>query len=190
MNLKEYQIAARSTAVYLDKPGSNMIYPALGLIGECGEVAEKTKKLIRDDDWNMTDDRKAAIAKELGDCMWYCANICCDTNHDIQMIHGMCGYSTIQKIKGLHLLQIVLHINRYANFVAYSLEKWHYQDQCNLTMARNHIGLPNDLSHVLTCIEELARRLGFTLEDIYTANINNLLGRKKRGTIHGDGDNR
>ena len=40
MNFDDYQQEARKTAVYPDV-GSNFWYPALGLAGEAGEVAER-----------------------------------------------------------------------------------------------------------------------------------------------------
>ena len=64
MNFDEYQIAARETAQYPDK-GRNICYPTLGLAGEAGEVAEKVKKLLRDDHGVLTEDRREAL-KGLG----------------------------------------------------------------------------------------------------------------------------
>ena len=55
-----------------------IIYPALGLAGETGEVAEKIKKTIRDNKGVFDDTRKTEIAKELGDVMWYAANLAAD----------------------------------------------------------------------------------------------------------------
>ena len=71
MTFNEYQELAETTAVY---PTSyTLIYPALGLAGETGEVVEKVKKLVRDS--NMIADEKFAegIKKELGDVLWYVA---------------------------------------------------------------------------------------------------------------------
>ena len=46
MNFTEYQELAKKTAIYPSR--FFRVYPALGLCGEAGEVAEKIKKSIRD----------------------------------------------------------------------------------------------------------------------------------------------
>lgn len=43
MNFNEYQALAALTAIYPNQ-GSNLAYPALGLNGEAGEVAEHAKR--------------------------------------------------------------------------------------------------------------------------------------------------
>ena len=48
MLLSAYQARSRATAVY-PGAGDNLLYPTLGLCGEAGEVAEKVKKMVRDD---------------------------------------------------------------------------------------------------------------------------------------------
>lgn len=74
MDFKEYQKKSRKTAVYPDA-GSNFVYPTLGLSGEAGEVAEKIKKVIRDDGGEVMPEKKKEIEKELGDVLWYVAQI-------------------------------------------------------------------------------------------------------------------
>ena len=74
MNFNEYQVKARSTAIY-PNIGENIIYPTLGLCGESGEVAEKVKKIIRDDGGKVSKEKKELLKKELGDCCWYIANL-------------------------------------------------------------------------------------------------------------------
>lgn len=43
----------------------------LGLVGEAGEIADKIKKVYRDNDGVYSLDVRAAIILELGDCLWY-----------------------------------------------------------------------------------------------------------------------
>jgi len=190
MDLYEYQERARSTAIYLEVESSRLIYPALGIVGECGEVSEKVKKLIRDGNWDMTDKRRAAIGKELGDCCWYLANICCDTDLDLSMMYEMRGASILHQIRLLAFPQLVLHMNQHAVAVADALQRWYYQFGGRPHERGQFTELPNHLSHIISCVEEIARRCDFTLEEIYVANIENLTGRKQRGTLHGDGDDR
>ncbi|MFZ2975479.1 MAG: nucleoside triphosphate pyrophosphohydrolase family protein [Candidatus Moraniibacteriota bacterium] len=74
MNFEEYQKKSRKTAIY-PNAGENFVYPTLGLSGEAGEVAEKIKKVIRDKDSIMDDESRDMIEKELGDVLWYVAQI-------------------------------------------------------------------------------------------------------------------
>lgn len=74
MNFDDYQKQSRKTAVY-PNPGNNYVYPTLGLTGEAGEVANKIKKILRKDS-EFTDEAKHEISKELGDVIWYLAQLC------------------------------------------------------------------------------------------------------------------
>ncbi len=74
MNFDEYQEKSRKTAIYPDL-GKNYIYPALGLVGEAGEVADKIKKIIRDAGGIVDEARKTELQKELGDVLWYIAQL-------------------------------------------------------------------------------------------------------------------
>ena len=78
----EYQEKALKTAVY--PAGMKIIYPALGLAGEAGEVADKVKKIVRDK--NDSDEMKRDIAAEIGDCLWYCAVLANDLGFDLAQI--------------------------------------------------------------------------------------------------------
>lgn len=71
LSLNYYQSQAYSLAKYPRKHA--IVYPALGLAGESGEVAEKIKKWLRDDTFDLD-----AIKKELGDVLWYIASLSAD----------------------------------------------------------------------------------------------------------------
>jgi NTP pyrophosphatase (non-canonical NTP hydrolase) len=78
MEFNAYQEIAKSTAIYPKE--YNIIYPTLGLSGEAGEVSEKVKKVLRDENGIFTNQKRQEIAKELGDVLWYIANIASDFN--------------------------------------------------------------------------------------------------------------
>ena len=85
MNLNEYQKESRKTAVYKSVEGK-FIYPLLGLAGETGEVIEKFKKMLRNDDGVITDEFRLAIKKELGDVLWYISNLAVELKLDLDDI--------------------------------------------------------------------------------------------------------
>lgn len=74
LTFEDYQRRSRRTAVYPDA-GKNFVYPTLGLVGEAGEVAEKVKKVLRDKAGTVDAETKDAIVKELGDVLWYVAQL-------------------------------------------------------------------------------------------------------------------
>ena len=82
MDFDNYQIEARKTAIYPNKD-KNFIYPTLGLVGESGEVAEKIKKILRDNDGNFDNESRLALKKELGDVLWYLSNLCDELNFSL-----------------------------------------------------------------------------------------------------------
>lgn len=84
MELSEYQRLSRRTAQYPRQAW--LAYPALGLAGEAGEVAEHAKKAIRDDDGTVSGQRRQAIAKELGDVLWYVAQLATELDLDLDEI--------------------------------------------------------------------------------------------------------
>jgi NTP pyrophosphatase (non-canonical NTP hydrolase) len=85
MLISEYQELSRRTATY-PGAGDNIVYPTLGLAGEAGEVAEKVKKLLRDDDGVLTDERRAALAAELGDVLWYVAQLASELGLELEQV--------------------------------------------------------------------------------------------------------
>lgn len=75
MKFSDYQQQAIKTALYPKVAGHSWVYPALGLANEAGEVTGKLKKVIRDNDGIVDDQRRKDIAKELGDVLWYLAQV-------------------------------------------------------------------------------------------------------------------
>jgi len=72
MDFKEYQKLASRTAAFNDNSAvSPLVYLALGVAGESGEVVEKIKKIVRNDGGKVSSEKKEELKKELGDVLWY-----------------------------------------------------------------------------------------------------------------------
>ncbi|HXW57957.1 MAG TPA: nucleoside triphosphate pyrophosphohydrolase family protein [Solirubrobacteraceae bacterium] len=84
MELADYQRLSRRTAEY--PRAAWLSYPALGLAGEAGEVAEHVKKAIRDDGGEIGDARRGAMSKELGDVLWYVAQLASELGLELEQI--------------------------------------------------------------------------------------------------------
>ena len=72
MDCDDYQRAALRTARDKDAPDEFM-HLVLGLVGETGEIAEKVKKLVRDQHSDLDRLDRDDMAAELGDVLWYAA---------------------------------------------------------------------------------------------------------------------
>ena len=83
----DYQKDCLKTAVYPEE--YKVIYTTLGLAGEAGEVADKVKKIYRDDNGVISDDKKKEIAKEIGDVLYYTAALCSDLNISLSTVARM-----------------------------------------------------------------------------------------------------
>ena len=84
MDVNVYQDKAVATAIY---PETHKItYPALGMAGEAGEVANKVKKIIRDGKKSLPDDWQEQLASEIGDVLWYCAALARDLDMSLATI--------------------------------------------------------------------------------------------------------
>lgn len=89
MQINDYQNASRSTAIY-PNVGNDFIYPVLGLVGEAGEIANKLKKVIRDDNVGdikgMSPEKREEVAKELGDVLWYVSQLASELGYTLEEI--------------------------------------------------------------------------------------------------------
>ena len=81
----EYQRLSRRTwnLVQTDHP---IVYPTLGLVNEAGELAGKVKKIFRDKQGIISDADCEALKFELGDVMWYLAQIATELNLSLEEV--------------------------------------------------------------------------------------------------------
>jgi len=82
MNINEYQQRASETAIYQDK----VVYPTLGLVGEAGEIANKVKKVLRDNSGELDESVRQNLIDELGDVLWYIAALSTDLKTDLSEV--------------------------------------------------------------------------------------------------------
>lgn len=93
INLNQYQREALKTAIY--PKADALLYTVLGLNGEAGELAEKAKKMIRDDAGILYEERRLAMIKELGDVLWYVATTAKELNVTLEEV----AQANIDKLK-------------------------------------------------------------------------------------------
>ncbi len=79
MKFNEYQKQALKTDLMIGKGtdlnSTGFLEKLLGLVGETGELADKFKKILRDEDGVISDEKMDLIKKELGDVLWYLASL-------------------------------------------------------------------------------------------------------------------
>ena len=84
MTFEEYQKEAQKTALYPE--AYRLVYPALGLAGEAGELANKVKKVLRDHGGRLSEGSREAILAELGDVLWYVAQVATDLGESLEAV--------------------------------------------------------------------------------------------------------
>ena len=85
MNFNDYQKKSRKTAQY-PSIGDPIVYPALGLVNEAGEVAGKIKKVFRDKGGKINGETQSALKAELGDVLWYLSQLATELDLTLEEI--------------------------------------------------------------------------------------------------------
>lgn len=87
MEAHEYQRLAARTLI--DRPGFDIsddaimvVWNAIGLAGEAGEVVDHIKKGI----FHQYGLDREKLEKEIGDCFWYLAALCTELNMDMSVV--------------------------------------------------------------------------------------------------------
>ncbi|ACK74155.1 MazG nucleotide pyrophosphohydrolase (plasmid) [Gloeothece citriformis PCC 7424] len=84
MDFRTYQEQALTTDQIPSIEGTDKIVPLLGLAGEAGELLSEYKKHLRDGNAHKL--FKERIAEELGDLLWYIANVASKFELDLEEI--------------------------------------------------------------------------------------------------------
>jgi len=185
MFINDYQVKARRTAIYPTRV--EVVYPTLGLADEFGEFIEKTHIAPN------------LVSKEMGDILWYIANLAEDLNTDLSDVVSRLGAPGTR----LNDFQQWTDENRQSftiadpgDFMAVKIgaicglvKKLYRDDDGELSEERKDKILTN-LAWILAGVSVLSTQFGLRLTDIAEANLHKLASRQERGTLHGDGDER
>lgn len=93
MKFKLYDKLVTESSIY--PPDMSIIYPAIGMSGEVGEVANKVKKVIRDKNGVFGENERCAIASEISDVLWYLTATAHDLGYTLEDIVQL-SYNKIQ----------------------------------------------------------------------------------------------
>ena len=136
----------------------NVQYLSLGLWGEVGELASLVAKSIRDE----TELDKTAVAKELGDVMWFTASSAMFMDAEEDFTSLLKDAESIDNARTLvEEAEAVLDATIRTDFV-----------------------------DLFDSIASLAHELGYTLDEVLEMNLAKLQSRRDRGKITGSGDDR
>lgn len=86
-NFNDYQKEiVESRIIKKDSIIDYLAYGALGLVEEGAEFAGRLKKIIRDKNSQLDEDDKVLLRKELGDTLWYIADLAYDLGYSLEDI--------------------------------------------------------------------------------------------------------
>ena len=196
MKVSEWVSRAMGLAVYPGQGTSaGVIYTALGLCGESGEVIEPIKKAVRDSEGTMPFSKRQELMKELGDVIWYTFAFCKECRVSWQSLFDRGGLSA-------HTVPF--------DGTTEDAQRWLQSAHHNRSPEMNALRLAdrvgriagvqestpgmcpdiNLMKSILTTVADISANYGFTIGEVFDINLAKLESRKKRGVLHGSGNDR
>jgi len=183
MHFEEYQrkaITTRHQNIY-----HNLKYFSMGLIGEAGELVDKVKKILRDDSGNITKDRRNAIRGEIGDVLWYLANICEETEIKMDDLHLRSELKGYAHHGDRNIFDLSCYIANKVSDISISVDIIRKNPDDTIPEA-----FGNELAELFILLEEFCTACALDITMVSEHNIQKLFDRQERGVISGEGDNR
>ncbi len=175
----KYQEQARSTAIY-PRQENNLLYPTLGLMGEIGEVSNKLKKNIRDNNYST------GLPDEIGDVCWYMANFCCELQINLSDLFEDLG--NYNQAKENNIYEEMLAIQVSLGIISGNVLSLINSECGSMRSTKDNIFA--NLHNIVIGLNNMCNFLNLDLKDIAKNNIEKLLDRKQRDVLRGSGDNR
>ncbi len=85
MTFNDYQAKSKATVIY-PNPGKNFVYPAFGVAGEAGEIADVVKRIVRDKQGVFDGVDREMMKNEIGDLLWYASQLASEFGLDFDNI--------------------------------------------------------------------------------------------------------
>ena len=183
MNYKEYEEKAIAMKAYDQRVA--IPYVVLGL---CGELGETYEKINVDSENNQTHDQVEKklieeVVKEIGDQLWYLASIRVEL--DLPLEKDWNWNETLKPDP----FQLPIEVGKIAEQVKKWLRDEWKGEESVFPEHRKSIVLES-WKNVWKYLNGLCSSMGVAIEDVAIKNNEKLASRKKRGVIHGAGDNR
>lgn len=186
VQLANYQHRALETAIYPEIDGSMLIYPAIGLADEAGEVLGKIKKLYRDDAGVLYQARREAILLELGDVAWYIAVMLHHLGHPLTIVSKLGMRAQEYNSLGEAALSLGAATGRACSWVHHMVYSQAIRNERD--MATDRKVARDTLATCWHVLEAVAHGAGYIMDEVMEANIHKLQSRAERAVIGGDGD--
>lgn len=189
--LDKYHEFTKTTAIY---PGADIIrsadaleYLSLAFIGESGEIADKYKKVIRDNNGVISEEVRQGLSKELGDVMYYISQMCNTFEYKLYNLVDINSIDSIQQDPAIPLGSFIRVLNTRIGNMSEQIQSY----LVGLTGPRKIAEEINvDIANIALLLFHIAKKLNLKIEDIINENMEKLQSRKDRGVISGSGDSR
>lgn len=186
MKISEYQELAKGTAL----PGAwSMNYLAPGLCAEVGEAMEK--KFSYAPMVNLS-----GFMEELADIYWFVALIAEHLGWSLEnQVLDCMGFDSLEHVQ-THLLKTDFNAEQEAFSLVIAAANlagaWAkaVRDDEGQLITKRELTTRTNLVRVFFSVTIIAVNLGYQVSDLFEMNIEKLYGRKERGVLGGDGDNR
>ena len=180
MRLSEFQSVIAPHAVF-SPADLKFSFPALGLVGEVGEVCNKIKKVYRDSGSVVTAEVKASLVSELGDCFFYLAMVATDMGW---LVVDDWVFALPHPVPSL--FTAALRLGASVGVVCEMADRQHGGEDIEHVKLPTFAALERTVSLLATCIYHLGTDYATVLE----GQVTKIHDRNRRGVVAGNGDHR
>lgn len=173
MNLVEYKNIAlqRLNKTIVDNSKESMRYGCMGLIEETGEIIAELRKPLFKGNFHEKALDIQNIKSELGDLIWYIALVCREYNVNIEELENFeINETHLEPPKREEIIRVAINMGQYTGSIVQECKKIYDENESNEK-------LTNKMREQYKNINELARLLDITIEEILDENVKKINSR-------------